>query len=226
MTASNFCPQCGTPRVGSLRYCASCQYDYWGAVAGQAPSTPPPPPPGAEQSAPPTATPAAEGTPARGFPWGATLVLVLVLAIVGLGAYALLRNQADQIMQNVADDLASINAGGGSVPGVPPKGDVWFGSSFDASTLAIRGRTTSVGAHEAFAVVAHLTRSMDGSKIVIRLYLDGQLLASNALGGAGSSDVWGMSPGPLFQPGVWKYEFTDIGGNVLASGQLTATDDS
>lgn len=223
MTASNFCPQCGTPRVGSLRYCASCQYDYWGAAAGQPPLAPLSPPPAAQ--APSTLSPSPsvpQVAPASGFPWVGTIVVVLILAVVVIGGFQLLRDRGDQILQDVADALASTN-GGASVPGVPPEGDVWFGSSFDTDTLAIRGRTTSVGSQEAFAIVAHLTRSIDASKLVMRIYLDGGLIASNAVNASGSGDLWGFSPGPLFQPGQWKYEFTDIGGNVLASGTVTAT---
>jgi hypothetical protein len=222
MTASNFCPQCGTPRVGSLRYCASCQYDYWGAAVSQTSSAPLGSSPA---QVPPTATPTTpspQPEPATGFPWGGTIVAVLVLAIVVLGGYALLNNRADQILNDVGDALASINPGGNDA-NVPPAGAVWFGSSFDPDTLAVRGRTTSVGAQEAFAVVGHLTRSMDGSQVNIRMYLDGSLLATNALGGTGSSELWGFSPSPLFQPGEWRYEFTDVGGNVLASGTVTAT---
>ena len=31
-TQQNFCPQCGAPRAGALRFCANCAFDYWKAV--------------------------------------------------------------------------------------------------------------------------------------------------------------------------------------------------
>lgn len=38
MATANFCPQCRTPRVGALRYCPSCAFDY---EQGSATSSPP-----------------------------------------------------------------------------------------------------------------------------------------------------------------------------------------
>lgn len=214
MTSPAFCPQCGTPRVGSMPYCATCQYDFTGN-SGPGQSLAPPPGPSA----------AAE-PPAKGFPWFGILIAAILLVGAATGAYIYFKGQVDQIFQNVADNLASGNpGGGGSLPGVPPAGEAWFGSSFDTDTFAIRNRKVSVGAHEAFAVVAHLPRTLDGSDLVIRVYLDGSLISTTGANATGSGDIWGFSPGPLFEPGTWKYEFTDLGGNVLASGTVTATQD-
>lgn len=42
MTDPGFCPQCGTPRQGSLRYCGSCAFDFSKAASdGQEPAAPP-----------------------------------------------------------------------------------------------------------------------------------------------------------------------------------------
>jgi hypothetical protein len=105
---------------------------------------------------------------------------------------------------------------------LPPTGSVWFGESFDTETFEIRNRMTAVGANEPFSLVAHFPRVVNAEEFAIRLYLDGQLVSSSASNATGSGDLWGYSPGPLFEPGVWRYEFTDIGGNVLASGEITA----
>ena len=48
MTDLGFCPQCGAPRQGSLRYCANCAFDFSiaaseGLEPKQQPETPPPP---------------------------------------------------------------------------------------------------------------------------------------------------------------------------------------
>ncbi|HLX35949.1 MAG TPA: hypothetical protein VKR30_11995 [Candidatus Limnocylindrales bacterium] len=68
----------------------------------------------------------------------------------------------------------------------------------------------------------HLTRQLDGSQLILAVYYNGELVANQSANGSGSSDVWGFNLGPLYAAGTWKYEFTDIGGNVLAAGQITA----
>lgn len=108
-------------------------------------------------------------------------------------------------------------------PGIPPAGAIWFGKSFDTDTLAIKGRITKIGATKPFSFVAHLRREMDATDLVMRLYLNGKLLASNRPDMTGTSELWGFAPGPLFSKGKWKYELADIGGNVLAAGTITAT---
>jgi hypothetical protein len=84
---------------------------------------------------------------------------------------------------------------------MPPAGTIWFGSSFDPSTLEIRARTATIDAGTAFSAVAHLTREMTGTDFTIRESLDGQLIASGAFGRQGTGDVWGFNPGLLFQGG-------------------------
>lgn len=135
---------------------------------------------------------------------------------------------ADEIMQNVAEELGQQGGSETARPAesedIPPAGQVWFGSTFDPESFAIRNRTTSVGAQESFALVAHLTRSVDGSDLVIRTYWNGSHLnpvfsrPTRATCGASRRDRCSST-------GTWKYEFTDIGGNVLASGEVTATQD-
>src|SRR3972149_5054674 len=44
MAGSDFCPQCGTARLGAFRYCPSCGFDFDTATAGQGAPAPPQPP--------------------------------------------------------------------------------------------------------------------------------------------------------------------------------------
>ena len=106
---------------------------------------------------------------------------------------------------------------------IPPVGAIWFGSSFDPQTFAISSRLTTVTANQGFSFVAHLSRVIDASALLIRTSWNGQLVATTPPSAKGSGDLWGFSPGPLFAAGKWKYDLTDIGGNVLATGTLTAT---
>jgi hypothetical protein len=57
----------------------------------------------------------------------------------------------------------------------------------------------------------------------MRVYWDGQLVTTQAANAEGTGDLWGWSLGPLFEAGLWRYELIDVGGNVLASGEVTAT---
>ena len=110
---------------------------------------------------------------------------------------------------------------GVSAANVPAAGDVWFGTSFDPTTFAIAQRATTFSTSQAVAAVIHLTRSVDGSELSIRSYWNGTLLATSALSWSGTGDVWGTTLGPALGAGDWRYEFVDVGGNVLASGQIT-----
>ena len=113
---------------------------------------------------------------------------------------------------------------GVSSANVPPTGEVWFGASFDTTTFAITGRTSSVKVGAPFAAVANIGKTVDGSAMNMRIYLDGTLLTTTGLSWTGSGDVWGWSPNPAYAAGSWRYELTDVGGNVLATGQIEATD--
>lgn len=105
---------------------------------------------------------------------------------------------------------------------IPPVGEVWFGQSFDTDTFAIRGRRHVIGVTDPFSFVAHLRRSVSGSDLAVRVYLDGTLASTTGVESTDSGELWGFSPGPLYAAGEWRYDLTDIGGNVLASGTVTA----
>lgn len=84
MTGLDFCPQCGTPRQGSLRYCASCAFDFTKAASeGPEPAAPP-------ETPLPAAAPGRTERPSR--PWllwvgaaaaGVLLVGAIVVVIRG-----------------------------------------------------------------------------------------------------------------------------------------------
>jgi hypothetical protein len=102
----------------------------------------------------------------------------------------------------------------------------WFGSASRSipRRFVIRGRTTTVGALAPFSYVATLRSETNGSRLALRVYLNDPLVSnSDFTDEDGSGDIWGGTTGPLYEPGRWRYELTDIGGNVLASGTVTAT---
>lgn len=108
-----------------------------------------------------------------------------------------------------------------SAENVPPAGQVWFGSSFDAKTYAMTGRTDSVTTTQPVALVAHLTRNAEPG-LTIRASKDGTFVTSAPVAVNGSGDVVGLMLGALVVPGAWTYDLTDVGGNVLATGTVTA----
>lgn len=199
------CPRCGKPRDGWERICSSCGHDFWKAAESGASQTAPP----AQQAAP---------TSKRSSPVPFILGGLIVLAILA-GVYSYLSGTADQIATDVGNELDN-----GAAANIPPVGEVWFGSSFDADTFEIRGRTDSVGINEPFSLVAQLPRSMRADELGMRVSLDGELVTNEAVNATGEGELWGFSTGPLFQVGIWTYEFIDIGGNILASGEVEATE--
>jgi hypothetical protein len=207
--AGSFCPQCGNQRTGSLRFCSQCGFDFWQVATRSAAPSQERPTVRPEPTSAPAAPAELRARPAVGT-LGKVVLGLIVLAVLA-GVYAVVSN-------------GGIGLGGGtSKADVPPVGQIWFGQSFDPSTMAMSGRTTSVGAQTAFSMVAHLPKSMDGSQLDVRAYLNGDLITTQAANAKGSGDLWGWSAGPLFQTGTWRYEITDLGGNVLASGEVTAT---
>lgn len=135
------------------------------------------------------------------------LALLMVLALSAGGAYALLtRTRTVPAYANL-----------------PPAGVIWFGSSFDPTTFDIHGKTGTISATQAFSAVAHTTRSMKGSDMSIRISFNGTAVASSAVTWQGEGDIWGFSRSAVIAPGFWTYDLVDVGGNVLASGTITAT---
>lgn len=191
------CPHCSRPIVGNEAFCPHC-----GGRLSMAAGT---------ARSPEIQVPAPTAAPGAGSRLGR--VMLLVGAAVVLGVLYIAWN---------GSGVVPILPGPGPVSAnVPPVGQIWFGRSFDPTSLEVRLRLHSVGANEAFVAVGRLPRAIDASQLQVRAYLDGQLVASQTINATGESDTWGVNLGPLFQAGEWRYEFADIGGNMLARGAVT-----
>ncbi|MHB8399937.1 MAG: hypothetical protein ACYDCI_13570 [Candidatus Limnocylindrales bacterium] len=136
---------------------------------------------------------------------GALLGALLLIAVVGAVMLGGAKSSTPQV--------AAAN--------LPPAGEVWFGFSFDPNTFAMSQQATTFSTSAPIAAVIHLTHSMAGSQMSLRSYWNGTLVATTALTWSGTGDVWGTTLGPVLEAGDWRYEFVDVGGNVLASGQIT-----
>jgi hypothetical protein len=104
---------------------------------------------------------------------------------------------------------------------VPPVGQVWFGTAYDARTLQIAGRGDAFTTGSTVAMVAHLSAPVASGRAAVRVELNGTQLASNVLNmpGAGSGDVVAWTQA---FPAAGPYRITVV---VAASGALLATGD-
>ena len=123
---------------------------------------------------------------------------------------------------------------GADDPNLPPAGAIWFGESFDPETFEISGETTSVDVADTFGVVASLEEDVEAADLAWRVTFEGQVTIESATNpefapkelknGTGNGDMYGFTMGPLLAAGEWRFEWTDFAGNVLASGDATATE--
>jgi hypothetical protein len=159
MVASReFCPQCGQARTGAFRFCRSCGLDY-DALAMR-----PTVAPAAAAAQPQAARPAQPGIPASP-PEGAKAKRSATTRILGFVAFLVAAGLIIwAIPQIMVPDYSLPNIG--DTADLPPAGTAWFGSSFDRDTFELRGRTTTVGTNEPFAMVAHLSEAIDGSQMM------------------------------------------------------------
>jgi hypothetical protein len=117
-----------------------------------------------------------------------------------------------------------VMTGGHLFANVPPEGVIWFGTSFDPNSYDVRDRLTTVGPDEAFVMVGRLPRSLAGSRLVIRGYLDGTLIKIAWTENADEGAMWGFNLGPIAMPGNWRFELAEVGGNTLASGEFVVAE--
>lgn len=183
-----------------------------GATATPTPTWAANPAPGPIASAPPLASAASGTVPTESGRSGAERLVTGLIIVAVIGGAILVPNGGR------LPSSASVATGE-----VPPAGSIWFGDTFDSdpsSSKAGRRLLEQPGRSRS------LLTSRDPSthlSLAIRVYYDGALVSSQGVDASGSSDIWGFSPGPLFAAGEWRYELIEIGGNVLASGTITAT---
>jgi hypothetical protein len=151
-------------------------------------------------------------------PRGLALMVVAAVLVAGCGG-------ASRAPASPAAPLASGPPTASSVTraDLPPVGAIWFGSTVDPQTFAITGRLTTVIAQQQFSLVARLPTPSDGAQLGVRTWFNGGIVGSIALGEPGMGDIWGSSPRPLQSAGRWRFDMTDVDGNVLATGELTVT---
>jgi hypothetical protein len=226
--ATEYCPRCGATRIGSFRYCRSCQFDFESPPDAQPPRVAAPPP------APSLTTPVKSfteqyaGTP-FGQPSGVAPEAPVPVAVARPGwlGPALVIGVLAVAFVAVLAVSGAFNSKKTVAPSdVPANGEIWFGSTYDPSTFALSGQTTSVSAGTAVALVAALTRpATAGERLTINTTIAGtQIPVGFATMDAGDDVMADHLTGSLFAlPGTYVIEVQDAGGNVLASGTLTVT---
>jgi hypothetical protein len=104
----------------------------------------------------------------------------------------------------------------------PTAGDIWFGSSYDTTTFAVHGRTTTATVSDSVALVAALSSPASDS-VRIEITSKGHLPFVQPYAIGKNWDVvalmvpfgsWGATTG------TYSVTVTDTGGNVLAAGVL------
>lgn len=206
-----YCQHCGAAHDDAARFCPKCGQPL---ATPQPVATPTPAPMSFREKyagTPFAATPSqtawapAPTSSRRPLVIGAVIALVVV-ALIGawqLGLFARLTSSA------------------GTAGNIPPTGQIWFGSSFDPSTFALSGITTTARTGTTVALVARLPRTVSSGDVNMHVSLNGTLVLNQPVAMTGSGDLFGSTVTPFVVPGTYKYELVDVGGNVLASGTLT-----
>lgn len=205
---ARFCQHCGASHDDEARFCPKCGRLL--ATTEAAPTsftekyagTPYAATPSQTVSAPPSRT-----SSRRPVVIG-LLVGLVVLAAIGAWQLGL---------------LSRLTSTAGTAGNIPPSGQIWFGSSFDTTTFALSGITTTARTGTTVALVALLPRSVSTGNVTMRVSLNGTLVVNQAVTMTGSGELFGTTVGPFTVPGTYTYDLDDIGGNVLASGTLTVT---
>ncbi len=141
-----------------------------------------------------------------------TRAVALALAAVGLVVVVAL----------VVVSLGIVAPGGGSA-GVPPSGDIWFGPSYDPSSLVLSETWTTSPVGQPIAVVAHLARP-SSPRLAVTMTLDGSPVVATTIDVASGHEYVGLAPGSILGrvAGTWVVTISDDAGR-LASGSLTVS---
>ena len=207
------CPRCAEPVPTAAQVCRYCSLDLTPPTVS-APTAPPE----SSSDGPTTAEQGPATTSEGGRRWGIRELLIVALVAVTLtGAGFLFASSRTAPLATVpSPTLTPV------VVDLPPNGVIWFGSSFDATTFAIKAKTFRVNINTPFSMVASLTHGEKGANLLLRLSLDGGLAEPQPLKATGFAEVWGFTLDALPAGGTWTYDLVDIGGDVLASGTIQA----
>ena len=114
----------------------------------------------------------------------------------------------------------------GEVPSgvaTPPVGTVWFGTSFDAHTFALSGRSEHEPIGATVAAVARLTRPVADGTASVEVVLKATALATTPLHLVGTDPhdivAWTFA---LPVAGTFQISVVGPGGELLARGTVTA----
>ena len=117
--------------------------------------------------------------------------------------------------------------GGGGGGEFPPGNVVWFGSSYDPTSVALIGKATTLKQGTPMAAVARLFTPRSPSTVQVVISSGSTVRAPVPVGAANSgeqSDVFGIDLTPFgLTPNTWIVNFVDAQERILASGFVTVT---
>ena len=202
------CPRCGTAVWSTALACHVCGYP--GPRASWIPTGPAPQP---------FVAPAWSAAPVRRS-WAPFVIVGVLLVLVALVAAGLAVNT------NGSASGAAQNHPPASQPeqadqNLPPAGAIWFGTSFDTTTLAISGQASVFHQGDPMVLVAHLSRAVPSGQ-PMHVLMDGVPLESEVTASAAYLDRVGLVLySSRFPVGVHTFVIEDAGGNALAQGKAT-----
>ncbi len=115
--------------------------------------------------------------------------------------------------------------GGGGDGEFPPGNVVWFGTSYDPTSVALIGKATTLKAGGPIAAVARLFTARSPSTVQVVISSGSTVRSRVPVGAANNgeqSDVFGIDlTNSGLTPNTWIVSFVDAQERILASGFLT-----
>jgi hypothetical protein len=145
-------------------------------------------------------------------------VLIVLVALVVAG----LALNGPGLASQAASSVPPANQPEQATQNLPPAGAIWFGTSFDTTTLAISGQASVFHKGNAMVLVAHLSRAVSSGQPVSVL-MDGAVLSSQVLSTSSPymDRIGFVLYSSTFPVGVHTFVIEDAGGNRLAQGTVT-----
>jgi hypothetical protein len=117
--------------------------------------------------------------------------------------------------------------GGGGAGEIPPGNVVWFGTSYDPTSLGVIGKVVRVQQGTPIAAVARLFTARSPGTVQVKISSGSIVRAPVPVGAANNgeeSDVFAIDlTNAGLTPNTWIVSFVDPQQRILASGFLTVT---
>ena len=108
--------------------------------------------------------------------------------------------------------------------GLPPVSAVYFGTAYDAGTMAIYDKAVKFKSGGPLVAVATLLAPKDKADMKVTVEINGSVKATLQLSDGGNGQTYGVDlSGQKFAPGSYLVSFLTTAGKNLASASVTIT---